>query len=623
MPRAINSQHSPLIALVTVICSMWFSCACSAQQKLHTPPNPDVLYENFAQGYRELDAERLAALYTSEAVLMNLYEKTQPSSLQGREAIRQYFAEFFQPFKSNNVRFTLRFKIISRKETNDMVWDNGVSRLDVYRPKAAPQTVFAKFSTVLVREGTTWKLRTDATASANFLEYENAPVYAGKASIPPLLPDEDVLFPEFYDTLLGDYLTDENQIIVIGRSQRRLFAYFENTHEFRGLQKVDATTWTAGNTVIADSSTMQFRFQGTDLEITRTDGINKQKSSVKARKQDLYRTEKITYPTLRGSLLGGTLFRPKKSNGKALVLVHGSGGQDRNGYASIIRLIADIFAREGLTVLTYDKQGVGSSIGNWEEESFSDLADDALAGIAYLKNKQGLKLNRIGLAGSSQAGWVIAKAIEHTKKSERDKREPNVDFALTIGAAGSGISVIEQNLYNTKIQMECTRTYRESQIAGVLAQQRAFFNLILAHAAAGSDSNDYRRKTEELDRITTKLAADTAIRDWLFPTSSGIDFTRKNQWYTALEIAFNPLEIWHSYKKPALMLFGEYDDSTPTAFVQEQIARLRNPNIQNITLKGAQHLGLETTSLCAGDLAGLRRFHPMFFASLKSWLKSF
>ena len=70
------------------------------------------------------------------------------------------------------------------------------------------------------------------------------------------------------------------------------------------------------------------------------------------------------------------------------------------------------FAREGITVLTYDKQGVGQSEGNSDYESFTDLAQDVLAGIDFLKSRNDLSISKIGLAGSSQAGWIIAKAIE-------------------------------------------------------------------------------------------------------------------------------------------------------------------------------------------------------------------
>ena len=57
------------------------------------------------------------------------------------------------------------------------------------------------------------------------------------------LKQDETLDPELYDQMLGNYVTADNQIITIGRSQTRLFAYFENDHKYRGLNKINATNW--------------------------------------------------------------------------------------------------------------------------------------------------------------------------------------------------------------------------------------------------------------------------------------------------------------------------------------------------------------------------------------------
>ncbi len=284
-------------------------------------------------------------------------------------------------------------------------------------------------------------------------------------------------------------------------------------------------------------------------------------------------------------------------------MTHGSGPQDRNGFASIIRLLADIFAREGITVLTYDKQGVGQSEGNSEYESFADLAQDALAGVDFLRIRKDLALSKIGLGGSSQAGWIIAKAIE--------KSSDKVDFALTIGAAGSGISVIEQNLYNTEISMKCNGTYSKTQIDNAITQQRYFFDYL---------ANQSKAKT--LDDFTSIIEKDTLIRDWLFPTSNLVDVKNRNQRFTALEINFNPMPNWKNYNNPVLMLFSEFDDSTPGSDVKSKVDNLKNKNIQTTFLTNAQHIGLETNSVCKNDFSELTHFHKDFFVKIKKWLRN-
>jgi pimeloyl-ACP methyl ester carboxylesterase/ketosteroid isomerase-like protein len=566
---------------------IFFTTQSCGQQ---TEQSPDMLYEKFAKGYDESNAQTIADLYTNEAELLNLYDKENPNSVKGKDDIKKYFQNFFQPYKAVNKKIQITFKITDRKKIDATVLDNGFYRIEIITPGKPSFFYFGKFSTILEFNDSTWKFRTDASNNTDFEEYENA--------ISKTIPErEELLYPQFYDELLGDYVTEQNQLIVIGRSQIKLFAYFENTNEYRGLNKVTATTWTVGKTIKSNEVKQTFKFNSDKIEI-----YENEKLIATAIKKSFYKNEKVTYTNAKGVKLGGTIFIPVKPNGKAIVLTHGSGPQDRNGYASIIRLLADIFARDGVTVLTYDKQGVGQSEGNYEKENFTELAQDALGGIGFLKTRKDLSLSKIGLGGSSQAGWIIAKAIEQSK---------DVDFALTIGSAGSGISVVEQNIYNTEILMQCSGVFSPSQITNAITQQRYFFEYLANQSNAA-----------KLDGFTKSIEKDTLIRDWLFPVSNQIDLTNRNQWFTALEINFNPLPVWKNYNKPVLMLFSEFDDSTPAAVVKSKVDNLKNKNIQTILFTKAQHIGIETASVCKSDIADLTKFNKDFFTKMKMWLKA-
>lgn len=553
-------------------------------------PSADLLYESFTIAYDELSAEKLANLYTNNAEVLNLYDRSKPNSMKGQIEVKSYYNDFFQSIKINNQELLLTFKIIDRKKNGGNILDNGFYRLEIITPNKPSDISFGKFSTVLELQNGAWKFKTDATTNCDFIEYENA--------VSKTIPErEELLYSPFYENFLGSYLTTENQLIVIGCSQIKLYAYYEDTNEYRGLSKVNATTWTKGRTIKSNEALQTFKFHQNKIEIFEND-----KLVTTASKQQFYTNENITYKNTNGIKLAGTMFVPKNPNGKAIVLVHGSGQQDRNGYASIIRLLADNFAREGITVLTYDKQGVGQSEGNSNYESFADLADDAVSGIDFLKTRKDLNLLKIGLGGSSQAGWIIAKAIEQNHEK--------IDFALTIGAAGSGITVIEQNLYNTAISMKCAGIYSKTQIDNSITQQRYFFDYLIDQTHA-----------KKLDDYTKKIAKDTLIRDWLFPISSQVDLKNRNQWFTALEVNLNPLPIWKNYNKPVLMLFGEFDDSTPAKEVKLRVDNLKNENIKTVLLENGQHIGLETYSVCKNDFSDLSKFNKDFFNTIKIWLK--
>jgi hypothetical protein len=79
--------------------------------------------------------------------------------------------------------------------------------------------------------------------------------------------------------------------------------------------------------------------------------------------------------------LAGTLISPTTPGPHpAVILVHASGAEDREYLLPFARFLI----RHGMTVLGYDKRGVGVSTGDWNKASFDDLAGDVVAAFEYL-----------------------------------------------------------------------------------------------------------------------------------------------------------------------------------------------------------------------------------------------
>jgi dienelactone hydrolase len=115
-----------------------------------------------------------------------------------------------------------------------------------------------------------------------------------------------------------------------------------------------------------------------------------------------------------GANLAGTIYRPKNAYA-SVVIVHGSGQESR------MTEFAELLANNGISVLTYDKRGVGISGGvyagpevgtnNVDSLNINLLAKDARAALNKIK-----KYNNgspIGLLGFSQAGWIIPIAANN------------------------------------------------------------------------------------------------------------------------------------------------------------------------------------------------------------------
>jgi alpha/beta superfamily hydrolase len=168
---------------------------------------------------------------------------------------------------------------------------------------------------------------------------------------------------------------------------------------------------------------------------------------------------------------------------------------------SLIRLTADHFARNGIATLIYDKRGVGASTGKWAEAGFDDLAGDALAGLGYLQSRGDIRPRQIGLWGSSQAGWVMAKATSLSKQ---------IAFIISVSAAGSGYTVAQQELYNVETEMRAGG-FSQAEIDEVLATRRVLFEFVCTGKAG------------EYGAAIQKVRRNSRIEDWLTPTPEEID----------------------------------------------------------------------------------------------------
>jgi len=147
-----------------------------------------------------------------------------------------------------------------------------------------------------------------------------------------------------------------------------------------------------------------------------------------------YTVEEVAYENPRaGVKLAGTLTIPKGEGPfPAVLLIAGSGPQNRNEEVlghKVFLVLADYLTRRSFVVLRSDKRGVGKSTGNYAEATSADFADDALAGVEYLKTRKEVDPHKIGLVGHSEGGIVAPMVASRSK-----------DVAFIVLMAGTGVS---------------------------------------------------------------------------------------------------------------------------------------------------------------------------------------
>ena len=549
------------------------SCAATAQ------PANDA-FVTLSEAYAARDVESAAGAYAEDATVVYAYDGTPEEKFVGRQAIMQSFATFFGRI-NEALPLDLNFRIAGRR---------GEASYGYYRLRFGDaETSYGRFDVVQDEAG---MFVLDRSSSATMAQFE-------ETSGPLLVrPEDNELDRGYYKLLTGRYSLPNGCELVVTRSFVRLFVRNTCDQSWRGLKRVSGLHWTGGETVLPQRADTHFRFaevtEGPSASVVvASDGT--QQTAVR---NTAYAIEDARFASVDGTRLAGTIYLPEGGTGQraATVLVHGSGPQDRDGYASIIAVLADALAAEGRVVLTYDKRGSGASLGNGDEAGFDILAQHAAAAMEYLRGRDDVDPKHVGLAGSSQAGWVVAKAIEQGA-------DPADVFLL--GAAGAAFTVREQNLYNTDVRMACAGIPGAAR-RKALEQQGAFFDALAD-----------RSQADRLDDLTEAARQDSAISDWLFPGSEGLDVD--DAWFTVLDPSFDPLPIWRDYDGEVVFVFSEYDDSTDTAVA---VSRIRKLGMTAKILPNAQHLGLDANAMCDGELAGRSAFSPALFDELATFVRT-
>jgi pimeloyl-ACP methyl ester carboxylesterase len=289
--------------------------------------------------------------------------------------------------------------------------------------------------------------------------------------------------------------------------------------------------------------------------------------------------------------LTGILVRPAAAEKPcpAVVFLHGSGALNRYSFGPL----PDFFLSRGFAVLTYDKRGTGGSNGKVDSATLEDLANDARAAVAFLK-KNG-EINKIGLCGSSQGGFLAALVAS-----------ANPDVAFMVDYCGMFVPVWQQELYRAEAEMRADGL-AEADIAEGLAFTRKEFEV--AQTGQG---------WEELAKMAGKEK-----KWWDYVTKSSSLSELQFNWRTLY--SYDPSVPLGKVSCPVLALFGELDRSTPVPQtidnMQRALEAAGNANFTKSVFPKAGHGLFESERGANSEIPMAKRLAPHLFQSITEWLQ--
>lgn len=327
-----------------------------------------------------------------------------------------------------------------------------------------------------------------------------------------------------------------------------------------------------------------------------------------------YHSEDVRFEnSIDGITLAGTFTYPKgASNLPAVVLISGSGPNDRDfdyleHKSSLV--ISDFFTKNGIAVLRYDKRGVGQSTGIYETATSVDFAKDVEFAVAYLKKRNEINKDKIGLVGHSEGGIIAPMVVEKSK-----------DVRYIILMAGPTIKGDKLLLLQDRL---ISKALGESESNIELADK---INAKAYAIATDSTSNEVMQMTLKAYikdtyknnpslRKPEKMTEDDFIgREAKFYTEN----------WTQFYIRYDPAKALEKVSVPLLALYGSKDLQVPpkeNAAVLEKLTK-KKKNLKITIIPNLNHLFQECETGSPREYKKIEQtISPIALNEMMNWIK--
>ena len=273
--------------------------------------------------------------------------------------------------------------------------------------------------------------------------------------------------------------------------------------------------------------------------------------------------------------LAGTLTLPSVgSNFPAVVLISGSGAQDRNSEIfgnKSFWVIADYLTKNGIAVLRLDDRGVGGSKGTHNTAGFLEFQNDIEAGVEYLRSRTNINEAKIGLIGHSLGG-ALAPIIA--------TQDASLAFIIMLagpGMRGDKLMLLQKEIIERKMGMnDFVVSIGQNNIGGAYD--------IVRNNAIPTDS-----LRSELKKYFTKVFGAALPLTQL--ESLSLQFSIP--WFRDL-IRYDPTEYLSKIKCQVLAINGEKDVQVSAQEnlmgIQEIVSKNGNDKLKIVSMPDLNHL---------------------------------
>jgi len=326
-----------------------------------------------------------------------------------------------------------------------------------------------------------------------------------------------------------------------------------------------------------------------------------------------YISEDVTFENkLAEVTLAGTLTMPSSGNNfTAVILISGSGSQDRNeeimGHKPFL-VVADYLTRHGIAVLRYDDRGFAQSTGDFMSATTADFATDTESAVEYLKSRKEINPNKIGLMGHSEGG-IIAPMIAARSK----------DIGFIVMLAGTGLRGYEIILTQVE-ELYKVAGVPANQISETLRINKAIYDLIIESKEDVSKQEITDLLTSMEDDITQIIPAGISFDNYIQQLAAQMS----SPWMQYF-LRYDPAPALELVKCPVLAVNGSKDlqviSKENLSFIGKSLEKGGNKRITIKEYPGLNHLFQECTTGLPNEYAIIEQtFSPEVLQDLTDWI---
>lgn len=401
--------------------------------------------------------------------------------------------------------------------------------------------------------------------------------------------------PEALAGMYGTYEWAPNKVLLVAPGQEQPIYVDYESGRTGALFAIGRDEFVAGPSVSTGFPVaVRLRMMRDDSGRVQRVRFDRRGKAVDAVRKDFYREVTVRYASGEVSISGSLLLPSSPGPHAAMVMIHGSGAVTRDA----LRPFADHFARNGVAVLITDKRGTGLSTGRWARATFDDLAEDALAGVRYLRTHPEIEPGAIGVHGMSLGGWVAPLAAVKSR-----------DVAFVVVESAPVMTPLEHERLRVETTMRADGHRGES-----IAQAVAFMDQKFEVARTG----------QGWDRLEAAIRAGEKA-GWI-PYVNAPSSLETLQWHWEHVFSYDPLPVLQQLDVPMLVLYGELDSVVPPKVHKARMEQaVRAMGKRRVTIREfarANHGFFEAITGGRQEQPNLGSFVAGYFETRTDWVRA-